>query len=89
LGSGSWGVRWERSSWWRGEDFQDALAGETVSDKWLKHTLNTTGAIFALPTGQAANTGQFLWDVFEGNQDPETASEWLNGILKGDANSKH
>jgi hypothetical protein len=68
------------------KDFQDAMAGDTVSDKWLKHTFTTTGYLFGLPVGQVANTGQFLWDIFDGNQDPDTIAEWFDGILHGDMN---
>jgi hypothetical protein len=67
-----------------GQDAADALTGKQVNDKWLKHTVTTAGAVFNLPTGQAASTAQFLWDVADGKDDPQGAADWFNGIMHGD-----
>ena len=37
-----------------------------------------------MPLGQPASTAQFLWDVSNGQQDPEDAADWWNGVLYGD-----
>ena len=38
-----------------GTDALNALTGKEVSDKWLKHTMTTAGAVFNLPLGQPAS----------------------------------
>jgi hypothetical protein len=74
-----------------GQSGHDALAaatGDDVSGKWIKHAANTVGYAFGLPTGQAGATGQFLWDVAAGNQDPRSVSDWWNGVLHGDVDAQ-
>jgi hypothetical protein len=67
-----------------GQDAANALTGKTVSDKWVKHTVSTAGAVFNLPLGQPSNVAQFLWDIHEGRADPTSASDWYNGVMHGD-----
>lgn len=67
-----------------GQDVANALTGKEVSDKWLKHTINTAGYVFGLPTGQLSSGAQFLWDVGDGKQHPDSAKDWWNGLLHGD-----
>jgi hypothetical protein len=69
-------------------DAMHAALGEDVSDKWLKHTINTAGYVFSLPTGQPASTIQFLYDLEQGNTNPQDAGDWWRGILTGDT-KKH
>ena len=66
-----------------GIDSANALTGKEVSDKWLKHTISTAGAVFNLPLGQPASAAQFLWDVGHGKQHPASAGEWINGMVHG------
>jgi hypothetical protein len=44
--------------------------------------------VFNLPTGQAASGAQFLWDVGNGYQHPESAKDWWNGMLHGDTKQR-
>lgn len=68
-----------------GQDIWNASTGEKpVSDKWLKHTITTSGYVFGLPTGQAASASQFLWDVQTGQQHPEDVADWWRGLVHGD-----
>jgi hypothetical protein len=68
-----------------GQDIWNASTGDQpVSDKWLKHTITTGGYVFGLPTGQAASTAQFLWDVEQGQQHPEEIADWWRGVVHGD-----
>lgn len=67
-----------------GIDAANALTGEQTSDKALKHSITTAGYVFGLPTGQAASSTQFLWDVTQGKQDPQDIPDWWNGMLHGD-----
>lgn len=62
------------------------LGGEEASDKWVKHAINTPGYIFGIPgAGQAATTAQFLWDLKNGDQTSESASQLLRGLIWGKA----
>jgi conjugative element/phage-associated large polyvalent protein len=54
-----------------------------VSDKWLRHAIETAGYTFGLPLGQPAGSVQFLWDVMNGTADPEGLREWMHGITYG------
>lgn len=70
-----------------GKDLASAvgLNDQPVSDNWVKHAIQNSGYVFGLPTGQASNVGQFLWDVIDGQQDPQGAQEWLHGLIYGKA----
>jgi|GEM_PF-1508687 len=68
-----------------------AAAGWTdqpVSSKWVKHAIEAPGYVFGLPTGQASGTLQYLWDVMDGDQNPEDLADFLRGVVfgKGKAN---
>lgn len=58
------------------------------SDRWMQHAITTPGYFLGLPTGQAAGAGQFLWDVWNGDQDPKSAGEWLHGVMYGPAKAQ-
>ena len=49
----------------------------------MRHAIETPGYFLGLPTGQAAGAGQFLWGVWNGDQDPRSAGEWLHGVMYG------
>lgn len=70
-----------------GVDAANALTGKDANPKVLKHTITTAGYVFGLPTGQAAASGQFLWDVSQGAQDPQDIGDWYRGMLHGDMNT--
>jgi hypothetical protein len=55
------------------------------SDRWVRHAIETPGYFLGLPTGQAAGAGQFLWDVWHGDEDPEGVSQWARGMMYGPA----
>jgi hypothetical protein len=61
------------------------LSEGDVSDKWVKHAIQTSGYVFGLPTGQVSNAGQFLWDIVDGDQSPEGVQQWLHGLIYGKA----
>ena len=66
-----------------GHDIEQKAKGEEASDKWLKHALTTAGYVFGLPTGQAASSIQFLWDVGDGTQSPQNLANWYHGLVHG------
>jgi hypothetical protein len=57
----------------RGEDTKHAT----------KDTLEAAGYWTGLVPGQLATATQFLVDVGEGDQDPETVSDWYHGLTTG------
>jgi hypothetical protein len=62
----------------------DATLGEDeVSDRWLRTAIETPGYFLGLPTGQVAQTGNFLKDVSLGEADPEGFWDWYTGLTKG------
>jgi hypothetical protein len=65
------------------EDLAKDIANDEASDKWVRHAIETPGYFLGLPTGQAGQTAQFLWDVSEGDADPETMADWYSGLTKG------
>lgn len=66
-------------------DLYGALPGtdEDPSDRWVKHAIETPGYFVGLPTGQLAQSVQYLWDFFEGDQRPENVGEFLKGLQSG------
>jgi len=65
------------------KDIEKLFAGEDVSPHWLRHSLETAGYVFGLPTGQAAQALQYLWDVSDGEQNPEDVREFVKGVVFG------
>jgi hypothetical protein len=68
-----------------GKDFGAAvgLRDKEPSDKWVSHAINTAGYVFGLPTGQAAGSVQYLWDVLDGDTQPEGTSDFIRGVIFG------
>ena len=66
------------------KDVGNLISGEkNVSTHWLKHALDTTGYAFGLPTGQAGTALQYLWDVWDGQQNPEDIGDFSKGLVFG------
>lgn len=55
------------------------------SDRWVRHAIEAPGCLFGLPTGQAAGGAQFLWDVWQGQEDPQGIADWRRGLMYGPA----
>jgi hypothetical protein len=66
-----------------GKDVKHALEGEPVSTKWLKHGIESAGYLFRMPAGQAAQSAQFLWDINDGEAQPENVAAFFHGIQYG------
>jgi hypothetical protein len=49
----------------------------------LQHVLETAGYMSGTPTGQAGTVAQFIWDVSEGKQDPQSLADWIDGLMHG------
>ncbi|KAG0013820.1 hypothetical protein BGZ81_000822, partial [Podila clonocystis] len=65
------------------KDLSHLMRDEDVSDTWRQHALQTAGYVFGLPTGQAAQTGLYLWDVMQGEEDPQDLADWWRGVVYG------
>jgi hypothetical protein len=70
------------------KDVENLSQGEDVSPHWLRHSLETAGYAFGLPTGQAAQSLQYLWDVWDGEQNPEDVKEFMHGMVFGGTKKK-
>lgn len=57
--------------------------GEETSKKPLKNAAAATGYAFGLPTGQIGTSAQFIWDVINGEQSPQSLADWWDGIHTG------
>lgn len=62
---------------------------EEPNPQLIKNTMRTFGYLTGAPTGQLGTSAQFLWDVSEGEEDPEDLADWLQGIAKGTIKEKH
>lgn len=65
-------------------DVMDAMTPDAeVSPKWVRHLAEAPGYLFGLPTGQPSVTLQYLWDVADGDEDPEGGLDFLRGVFFG------
>lgn len=65
-----------------GGDIGNVAEGEETR-RATRHALEAVGYTTGLVPGQVATSVQFLVDVGYGEQDPETAAEWWQGLTKG------
>lgn len=63
-------------------DIGNIVRGEETK-KATKNALETIGYTTGLIPGQVASAAQFLVDVAEGDADPETWSDWIEGLSTG------
>lgn len=63
-------------------DVGNLVTGEETR-RATRHALEAAGYLTGLVPGQLASAAQFLVDVAEGAQDPETVAEWYEGLTKG------
>lgn len=55
-----------------------------VNRRWPAHVINATGLALGLPgTSQIARTTNYIQDVRDGEQNPDTVLDWMTGLLKG------
>ena len=65
---------------------QDAMKlahGEEPSKHAFQRAAETAGYALGLPIAQPAATVKFLWDVMDGEADPETLKDWWTGVMTG------
>ncbi len=49
----------------------------------IRQIADVTAVLTGTPLSQPGTTGQFLWDYSQGEQDPQSISDWYYGITKG------
>lgn len=55
-----------------------------VNRRWPAHVINATGLALGLPgTTQVARTTNYVQDVRDGEQNPDSVLDWMTGLLKG------
>lgn len=59
------------------------VQGEEMSPHAGKNFAQAAGYALGLPTGQLSGTGSFLWDVYNGDADPQGLKDWYTGIQNG------
>lgn len=65
------------------EDAIKVAKGEEPSDRWIKNTITPIGYFTGLPTGQVGQTAQYVADVAEGKQNPDSVGDVMMGVAKG------
>ncbi|MDR3570209.1 MAG: hypothetical protein P4L43_19465 [Syntrophobacteraceae bacterium] len=65
----------DTEKWWDGEDVS--------ASKFMRHALDTAGYSFGLPLGQADQSAQYLWDVWNGDQNPEDVAGFVHDLVLG------
>ena len=65
------------------EDAEKIATGQPTPEHVGKDVAQAAGYVMGLPTGQLSQSGSFLWDVFNGNVDPQGIKDWYTGIQTG------
>lgn len=59
----------------------DGMTGERPWDDVAWDALETSGYLFGLPTAQPRITGEYLWDLFNGDAHPDNAAQAMHDVL--------
>jgi hypothetical protein len=70
------------------KDAYKVSTGDAPSNRWVQHAVTAPGYFFGLPTGQLGSSSQYLYDVAEGNQNPQGVGDVALGIMKGPQKSQ-
>jgi hypothetical protein len=65
------------------ENGMKVAQGEPTSKRASQTAAEAAGYIFGIPTAQPVATTRFLWDVLNGDQQPDDMKDWWSGILTG------
>lgn len=65
------------------ENGMKIIEGEEPKKNALKTAGIAAGYLWGLPLGQPLATARFLWDVIDGDQEPEDLKDWWQGIMTG------
>lgn len=60
-----------------------------ASRRWPAHVINATGLVLGLPgTSQTARSFNYVQDVQAGEQNPDSLTDWIDGLLRGPQESQ-
>ncbi|MGC8492208.1 MAG: hypothetical protein ACP5SH_10765, partial [Syntrophobacteraceae bacterium] len=71
----AWNAYKDTGKWWNDEPVQPS--------RFLRHALDTAGYSFGLPLGQADQSLQYLWDYWNGDQNPEDVAQFMRYLVMG------
>ena len=66
-----------------GHDISSYVQGNDPDESFAKHITTAAGYLTGLPTAAPFTAGKFLWDVNDGDADPESVRDWYSGITRG------
>jgi hypothetical protein len=72
-----------------GRDIRAVASGDDAKKRWLLRGLETAGYTFGLPLGQVGTTAQYLYDIMDGEQEPENIFDLMKGVAAGPPNKHH
>jgi len=65
------------------EDAEKVVTGQPMPEHVGKEVAQAAGYAVGLPMGQLSQTGSFLWDVYNGDVDPQSIKDRYTGIQNG------
>jgi hypothetical protein len=63
---------------------EQTIEGEKDVDDLVFQAFDLPGYLFGLPTGQVKNTTRYIWDVWNGDIQPEDGADVAKGLLFGE-----
>ena len=66
-----------------GRDISDMVQGLDPKESMGKHIATAAGYIAGLPTAAPFTAGKFLWDINNGDADPQSIKDWYQGLTRG------
>ena len=66
-----------------GHDISDMVQGLDPKESMGKHIATAVGYVAGLPTAAPFTAGKFLWDINNGDADPQSIKDWYQGLTRG------
>lgn len=66
-----------------GRDISDMVQGLDPKESMGKHIATAAGYIAGLPTAAPFTAAKFLWDINNGDADPQSIKDWYQGLTRG------
>jgi hypothetical protein len=66
-----------------GRDIYQGIDEGEAPPNLAKHTAEAAGYLTGLPTAAPFRATKFLWDYTNGDADPHSIADWVQGLLKG------
>jgi len=65
------------------EDTLKLMQGHSMSPRYIQHLFETTGYFTGLPTGQAGQASNYLYNFSTGKEHPHSIMQFLHGLRTG------